>query len=471
MKISPAPHNNHIAVIDLYQGDEKIYVRAFDGFYKRLRILGGWLLLSFYFGMPWISWGDRQAVWFNLPKREFHIFQVTFWPQDFVLLGGLLIIAAFTLFFVTNFAGRIWCGYTCPQSVWTWIFMWAERITEGDRYRRIKLDQHKWNIEKFLRKTAKHSLWLLIALATALTFVGYFTPIKQLLGDIASLNVSAWAAFWIGFFTLATYGNAGWLREQVCIYMCPYARFQSVMFDKDTLTVSYDPRRGETRGARRKDADYKNLGLGDCIDCHLCVQVCPTGIDIRDGLQYKCIGCAACIDACDSIMEKMNYPKGLISYTTEHNLQGNQTHYVRPRLLGYGAVLLIMISVFVYTLTHRIPVGFDAIRDRYQLFRQTNNGMITNVYNLQIANKDQQEHTYLITVDGIEGARIIGNNKVTVASGEVLANPIDVEINPIAMNNQSNIEITFTLTSIDQPTITTSIQSRFIGPKEGKKPW
>lgn len=470
MKTSTPPPSD-IIITDLYQGDEKIYARAFDGIFKRLRMLGGWLLLSFYFGMPWISWGERQAVWFDLPRREFHIFHVTFWPQDFVLLGALLIIAAFTLFFVTNFAGRIWCGYTCPQSVWTWIFMWAERITEGDRNKRMKLDQRSWDVDKLLRKTAKHLLWLLIALATALTFVGYFTPIKQLLVDFIHLNLVPWAAFWVFFFTLATYGNAGWLREQVCIYMCPYARFQSVMFDKDTLIVSYDPRRGEKRGARKKEVDPKTVGLGDCIDCHVCVQVCPTGIDIRDGLQYKCIGCAACIDACDSIMEKMNYPKGLISYTTEHNLQGNQTHYLRPRLIGYGTVLFIMISAFVYALNHRIPVGFDAIRDRYQLFRETMNGTITNVYNLQISNKDQKAHTYRITVEGIEGAHIIGKNEVTVASGEVFANPIDVEVTPTAMNGQSNVEIKFTLVSTDQPNITKSIKSRFVGPKENKKPW
>lgn len=465
------PDPSEIVTIDLYQGDEKIYARAFDGMYKRLRILGGWLLLSFYFGMPWISYGDRQAVWFNLPKREFHIFNVTFWPQDFFLLGGLLIIAAYTLFFVTNFAGRIWCGYSCPQSVWTWIFMWAERITEGDRNRRMKLDQRDWDVDKILRKTAKHLLWLVIALATALTFVGYFTPIKQLLVDFAHLNLVPWAAFWVFFFTLATYGNAGWLREQVCIYMCPYARFQSVMFDKDTLIVSYDPRRGEKRGSRKKEVDPRSVGLGDCIDCNVCVQVCPTGIDIRDGLQYKCIGCAACIDACDSIMEKMNYPTRLISYTTEHNLQGNQTHYLRPRLVGYGFMLIVMISAFVYALTHRVPLGFDAIRDRNPLYRESYTGMITNVYNLQIANKDQKPHTYTITVGGVEGVRMIGKNEVTVESGEVLGNPVDIEIPRTTLNGQSNIEINFTLTAQDAPNLTRSIKSRFIGPKEGKKQW
>ena len=309
---------------DLYAAREKIYTRAFSGLFRNLRLAGGALLFVLYFGTVWLTWNGRQAVWWDLPERKFYIFGATFWPQDFILLSALLIICAFGLFFITVFAGRVWCGYTCPQSVFTWVFMWAEKVTEGDRNQRMKLDKAPMSANKFMRKAAKHSIWLAVSLAIGITFVGYFTPIRDLVPDLVTLQVGGWALFWVGFFTLATYGNAGYLREQVCIYMCPYARFQSVMFDKDTLIVSYDPRRGERRGPRKKDADYKAMGLGDCIDCTMCVQVCPTGIDIRDGLQIECIGCAACIDACDTIMDKMNYPRGLISYTTEHNLSGQK---------------------------------------------------------------------------------------------------------------------------------------------------
>ncbi|MDI2435553.1 cytochrome c oxidase accessory protein CcoG, partial [Pseudomonas aeruginosa] len=282
---------------DLYAKREKIYTRAFTGIFRRLRMVGGAALFLLYFGTVWLNWSGRQAVWWDLPERKFYIFGATFWPQDFMLLSWLLIVCAFGLFFITVFAGRVWCGYTCPQSVWTWIYMWCEKVTEGDRNQRIKLDKAPMSGNKLLRKTAKHSLWLLIGLVTGLTFVGYFSPIRELIPELLTGQADGWAYFWVGFFTLATYGNAGWLREQVCIYMCPYARFQSVMFDKDTLIVSYDPRRGEKRGPRKKSLDYKAQGLGDCIDCTMCVQVCPTGIDIRDGLQIECIGCAACIDA------------------------------------------------------------------------------------------------------------------------------------------------------------------------------
>lgn len=295
--------------IDLYAAREAIYTRAFHGFFRNVRMVGGGLLFLLYFGTVWLNWGGHQAVWWNLPERKFFIFGATFWPQDFILLSGLLIVAAFGLFFITVYAGRVWCGYTCPQSVWTWVFMWCEKITEGDRNQRIKLDKAPMSVNKFVRKLSKHTLWLLIGFVTGITFVGYFAPIRELIFEFFTGQADGWAYFWVGFFTLATYANAGWLREQVCVYMCPYARFQSVMFDKDTLIVSYDPRRGEVRGPRKKDADYKAQGLGDCIDCTMCVQVCPTGIDIRDGLQIECIGCAACIDACDDIMDKCTTPR------------------------------------------------------------------------------------------------------------------------------------------------------------------
>jgi cytochrome c oxidase accessory protein FixG len=451
-----------VETVDLYANREKIYTRSFTGIFRNLRMLGGAALFLLYFGTVWLTWNGRQAVWWNLPERKFYIFGSTYWPQDFVLLSALLIIAAFGLFFITVFAGRVWCGYTCPQSVFTWVFMWAEKVTEGDRNQRMKLDKSPMTAQKFLRKLAKHGIWVGVSLVTAITFVGYFTPIRELIPELFTLQAGGWALFWVGFFTLATYGNAGYLREQVCIYMCPYARFQSVMFDQDTLIVSYDPRRGEQRGPRKRDADYKADGLGDCIDCKMCVHVCPTGIDIRDGLQIECIGCAACIDACDSIMDKMNYPKGLISYTTEHNLSGQKTHLVRPRLIGYAVALLAMFCVFAWAISSRSLVELDVLKDRV-LYRENEEGRIENVYTLKIMNKAQHEVTYLITADGLDGLVYEGKSEITALAGEVLSLPIELSIDPEKLPSSTN-EITFRLHSADDPSIKTDAASRFIGP-------
>jgi cytochrome c oxidase accessory protein FixG len=346
--------------------------------------------------------------------------------------------------------------------VFTWVFMWAEKVTEGDRNQRMKLDKAPMTAPKFLRKLAKHGIWVGVSLVTAITFVGYFTPIRELIPELFTLQASGWALFWVGFFTVATYGNAGYLREQVCIYMCPYARFQSVMFDQDTLIVSYDPRRGEHRGPRKRDADYKAQGLGDCIDCKMCVHVCPTGIDIRDGLQIECIGCAACIDACDSIMDKMNYPKGLISYTTEHNLSGQKTHLVRPRLIGYAVALLAMFCVFAWAIASRSLVELDVLKDRV-LYRENEEGRIENVYTLKIMNKAQHEVTYLIAADGLDGLVYEGKSEITALAGEVLSLPIELSIDPEKLPSSTN-EITFRLHSADDPSIKTDAASRFIGP-------
>jgi cytochrome c oxidase accessory protein FixG len=340
--------------------------------------------------------------------------------------------------------------------------MWAEKITEGDRNQRMKLDKAPMSANKFARKLAKHAIWLAVGILVAITFVGYFTPIRDLVPDLLTLNVNGWAAFWIGFFTLATYGSAGFLREQVCIYMCPYARFQSVMFDKDTLIVSYDPRRGEKRGPRKKDADYKAMGLGDCIDCTMCVQVCPTGIDIRDGLQIECIGCAACIDACDAIMDKMNYPRGLISYTTEHNLSGQKTHLLRPRLIGYAVALLAMMSLFSYAVYDRPLVKLDVLKDRV-LYRENELGNIENVYTLKIMNKAQREQTFVIEASGLDGLVYEGRSEVRAEAGELVTIPVELSIAPEKLPSSTN-EIVFSIRSIDDASINDDADSRFIGP-------
>ena len=448
--------------VDLYASREKIYTRAFTGVFRNLRMGGGVVLFLLYFGTVWLNWGAHQAVWWNLPARKFYIFGATFWPQDFILLSGILIVSAFGLFFITVFAGRVWCGYTCPQSVWTWVFMWCEKVTEGDRHQRIKLDKAPMDANKFARKCAKHGLWLLIGLVTGLTFVGYFSPIRELLADFFTGEADGWSYFWVGFFTLATYANAGWLREQVCIHMCPYARFQSVMFDKDTLIVSYDPRRGEPRGARKKDTDYKAEGLGDCIDCTMCVQVCPTGIDIRDGLQIECIGCAACVDACDSIMDKMDYPRGLISYTTEHNLSGQVTHTLRPRLIGYGLVLLVMIGGLTAAFLTRSLVGLDVSKDR-MLYRENADGRIENVYSLKVMNKDQIDHIYLLEATGLPDLKLQGRREIRVPAGEIVSLPVQLSVAPEQLPSSTN-EVSFVLRESEHSDTEVHAKSRFIGP-------
>lgn len=448
------------------QSRKKIQVRSIHGIYTKYRFLGGWLLFIMFFGTSWLNWNGHQAVLWDIPNRQFNIFGITLWPQDLILLSLLLVICAFGLFAVTMFAGRVWCGYTCPQSVWSWIFIWIEKTVEGDRNARIKLDNQPFSAKKIGLRALKHTLWILFAFATSITFIGYFTPVRELVVDIATFNIGSTTTFWLGFFTIMTYLNAGWLREQVCIYMCPYARFQSVMFDKDTLIVSYDQERGESRGPRKKSADPKALGLGDCVDCSLCVQVCPTGIDIRDGLQYECISCAKCIEACDSVMEKVGYEKGLIRYTSEHALKGNQWHLFRPRFIGYMAALAIMICGFLYSLFTLIPVDLEVDRGRgANLFRENFRGDIENSYNVRVMNKSQYAQSYQLSVEGFKGLEIIGETTISLDSGEISQVPISVVVP--ANNLQSRTEpIFFKVEAVDDSSIYADAESRFMGPRK-----
>jgi len=390
----------------LYRKEPKIYPRQVKGRFARLRVIAVWVLLGLFYLMPWIEIGGKQSVLFDLPARKFYILGMTFWPQDFVYLALLMITAGLSLFFFTALAGRLWCGFACPQTVWTEVFIWVEQWIEGDRPKRIKLDKSPWNANKILRKSTKQALWILLSAWTGFTFVGFFSPIRELGAGIMSFSLGPWETFWTIFYGFATYGNAGFLREQVCKYMCPYARFQSAMFDKDTLIISYDTARGEPRGGRRKTDDLKEKGLGECINCTLCVQVCPTGIDIRDGLQYECIACAACIDVCDQVMDKMAYPRGLIRYTTEHALKHNEGHVIRPRIMVYGLLLLVIISGTLWGMTHRVPLRADLIRDRNALYRELPGDVIENVYTLKITNMDSVPHHYL--------AEVLNNDAVTI---------------------------------------------------------
>jgi cytochrome c oxidase accessory protein FixG len=410
--------------------------------------------------MPWLTWNDRQAVLFDLVHRKFYIFGLVFWPQDIVYLTVLLIISAYSLFLFTAVGGRLWCGYACPQTVYTEMFMWIERKIEGDRMKRIKLDKGAFSGHKFALKAAKHGVWIALALWTGFTFVGYFTPITELAGKTISWSMGPWETFWVFFYGFATYGNAGWMREQVCKYMCPYARFQSVMFDHDTLIITYDKERGEPRGSRSKSADYKAKGLGDCIDCGICVQVCPTGIDIRNGLQYECIGCAACIDGCNQVMEKMGYPKGLVRYSSEHALERKYDfpqmvrRVLRPRILVYTVVLWTIIIAAALTLGNRVPVKVDVIRDRIAM-AGPDDPLVQNVYRLAIMNTSEQPRQFRISVAGLEGIEMASEAQpITIAGASQRVIPVRLRVEKRATTPGAN-PIVFTVESVgtDEPIV------------------
>ncbi|MFD0667144.1 cytochrome c oxidase accessory protein CcoG [Ramlibacter sp. MAHUQ-53] len=407
--ITPVPADDGDVYQSLYEAQKKIYPRSVTGRFVNWRWLFVWLTQIVFYGLPWLQWGERQAVLFDLAARRFYIFGYVLYPQDFIYLTGVLVISALSLFLFTAVAGRLWCGFACPQTVYTEIFLWIERHVEGDRPQRMKLDGAPMSLEKLVKKWFKHFLWIGFSIWTGFTFVGYFTPITELGMEFLQTRMGSWEVFWVFFYGFATYGNAGWMREQVCKYMCPYARFQSAMFDKDTLIVSYDTARGEPRGTRGRKDDFKAKGLGSCIDCGLCVQVCPTGIDIRNGLQYECIGCGACIDVCDSVMDKMQYPRGLISFTTQNaQSQGWDRarmwrRVLRPRVLLYTVILGALTFGVALSLALRTPLKVDVVRDRAALARIVAGGKIENVYRLQVMNATEKPQTYRFTAEGLPG--------------------------------------------------------------------
>jgi len=455
------------AVIKMYAAREEIYPREAKGRYATIRWACVWITQLVFYGLPWMNWNGRQAILFDLEARKFHIFDLVLWPQDFIYLAALLIICAYLLFLVTAIAGRVWCGFACPQTVYTEIFLWIERRIEGARSARIRLDRQPWTADKVLKKSAKHLAWGAVALWTGFTFVGYFAPIRSLMGAVVALSLGPWQWFWIGFYSLATYGNAGWLREQVCKYMCPYARFQSAMFDKDTLIVTYDSERGEPRGAQSAAA---RAGKGDCIDCSMCVQVCPTGIDIRKGLQYECIGCAACVDACNTVMDKIDLPRGLIRYSTDRALTSHWSarqiakRVLRPRVLIYTALLGVIVTGFLVSLYARTPLKLDVIRDRGSMGRETSEGLIENVYRLQIMNTAETAHRFRIQVAGIEGIALVDSVAAELEGATTRAVPVRVQAARGPAHKGSN-QIEFILTAEDDPSLRVSEKAVFIVPR------
>jgi cytochrome c oxidase accessory protein FixG len=451
---------------ELFARREQIFPREVHGVFARWRVILATATLGVYYLLPWFTWGEgRQAFLIDLPGRKFNLFWWTFWPQDLFYLAATLIIAALALFLFTAIAGRVWCGYACPQTVWTEVFLWIERRIEGSRLKQMRLAAASWTMEKISKKTAKHTAWIVLSLWTGFTFVGYFTPIRDLTASVGNFSFGPWEAFWILFYGFATYGNAGWLREQVCLYMCPYARFQSAMFDRDTLVISYDAKRGEPRAARKHYDDRRALGIGDCVDCTLCVQVCPTGIDIRHGLQHQCIACGACIDACDTVMEKMGYEQGLIRYTTENELAREQPRRIfRPRIAVYALVLGAITVGLLLAVLLRVPFQMDILRDRNALYREMPDGSIENVYTLRIMNMDTLAHTYSLTANGIPNlALILDHPQITVAPGEVIERAVRLQADRDSIQRQST-PVTFTLQAGANPRQRIDEEARFLGP-------
>ena len=497
----------------VYVSERKVYPRDVSGPLNRLRVAAVFWLLGMYYLIPWVNWDGRQAVLFDLPARKFYVLGLTFWPQDFLFLAMLLMIAALALFFFTALAGRLFCGYACPQTVWTEVFLWMESAIEGDRHKRMKLDAGPWNRDKLMRKGGKHVVWLVFALWTGFTFVGFFTPIRELTARAYPFEWGGWETFWVFFYSLATWGNAGFLREQVCKYMCPYARFQSAMFDRNTLIIAYDPMRGEPRGPRKRGLVsvlerargllteaaassyvFRSLqhpsaataqvhaggtitmaaagtiaeplpkflpeALGDCIDCTLCVQVCPTGIDIRNGLQYECIACGACIDACDAVMDKMGYPHGLIRYSTQNAIDGKSSRVLRPRIMVYGTILLGLVIAWGWGVANRTPLIVEVLRDRNALYRETGDG-IENGYTLKLVNKTDQAQQYTIRFEsGISGLRLRQPPTVDVAASSVASQAITM-VAPAATPGRHDLRII--VTTADGSTEKT-VDSSFFGP-------
>jgi len=439
-------------IIKPYKSQTSVYVREQKGFYQKIRRYINWLLMFAFIAMPFVQFNDQQAVLLDVVKQEFRIFNLTFWPQDFILLAGILMVAAFALFFITTWLGRVWCGYVCPQTVWTLAYVWVEHRIEGTRNKRMALDKAPWTLNKAYKKTLKHIIWQFMSLFTATTFISYFVPVSELYSTMLTFDWSGAVTFWVLFFALATYGNAGWMREHVCIHLCPYSRFQSAMFDKNTLLVAYDAKRGENRAPRKRKDDPKALGLGDCVDCNLCVDVCPAGIDIRNGIQYECINCGLCIDACDQTMEKFNYAKGLIRYTSEQQLAGKESNRFNLKLVSYAGLTLMFILLLGIWIDSRIPLEANIIRDRTALYRVNYEGVVENTYTLKILNKTQKPLHFDIKVENLSDTGLNLPKNVRIAAGVMEEIPVTIAIDGYQLEKKiTNFD--FIIQAIEQPNI------------------
>ncbi len=462
----PSAPRRTIPIKPVFDPDAKVYPRSINGVFARWRWVFVWLTQIVFYGLCWLPWHGRQAILLDIESRKFYFFDLVLWPQDTIYLVLLMVLGALALFLFTAVAGRLWCGYTCPQTVYTEIFLWFEKVIEGERPQRIKLDAAPWTLRKLRIKALKHATWILFSFWTGFTFVGYFTPVRELTHDLFALSLGPWSAFWVGFYALATYGNAGYLREQMCRQICPYARFQFVMFDPDTLIIAYDTTRGESRGARSKGVDPRSQGLGDCVDCGICVQVCPTGIDIRNGLQNECIGCAACIDACDTVMDKMDYPRGLIRYSTENAVSNRYTpmeivrRSFRPRVIIYTGILFLLAGITAWSLATRIPLKVNVLKDYSTLSQEADDGSIENTYQLKILNTGDHVRTFRLSISGFDSIRVKSYNEITVAGGEIGSQTVIVSADPDSAESGAS-PIEFRVQDVSDPSVAVVESSKF----------
>lgn len=449
-----------LSTMDNEGGRRWLYPTPSKGFYYWLRLALGWGLIALFVGLPWLQINGKPAVLLDLMEREFTLLGTTFYPTDTLLLLGFLLGTLVSIILISAVFGRIWCGWGCPQTVYLeFVYRPIERWLEGAEHVRKRRDEGPMTFDKAWRKTAKWGIYAVISVALAHTFVSYFVGWERLLTWMQGDPREHW-----GYFVMmaGTTGlilfDFGVFREQMCTITCPYARFQSVLLDPHSLIVSYDENRGEPRGRGKDRSD-----LGDCIDCGACVRTCPTGIDIRDGLQYECIGCALCIDACDSVMRKMGYEPGLVRYTSERELEGGKTHWLRPRILGYIAVLAVMVSVFSYNVISRIPLELTVIRDRNTLFVETADGGVENIYRLHIVNMDPRPHEFVLSIDGVAGAEIRGDRRYRLDGGEDRDVTLRVRAPASALPAPST-ELVFEIVADDMPSLRVATESRFMKP-------
>ncbi|WP_193161224.1 cytochrome c oxidase accessory protein CcoG [Microbulbifer hainanensis] len=402
--------------------DGKFHVRLTEGRFQNLRRFISWPLLASFFGLVWVQFDGQPWLLFSFEQHRIILFGDALSWRDLSLLAGLLIASACMLFFLAVAWGRVWCGFACPQSIWTWLFIRIEDLTEGKASKRARQDREALTAQVLLRRSAKHLLWILLAIATATTFTGYFVPIREIVAEAVNLDLSPAISGWILIMAGLTYLNAGLVREKICLHACPYSRFQGVMFDDHTQTVSYDAGRGEPRANRRKGGENS----GDCVDCGLCVQVCPVGIDIRDGLQAACIDCAACIDACDNVMTKLERPTGLIRFASEAQLNGNKSHFLRPRLAGYGAVMILAFTAVLYGFTQTTELLVEIRRDRGSLFRQVNKHTVCNVYLVKVEGYSKEQRFVDVSISGEGKLSFFGPQQIDLAEDNAYWQPYRV---------------------------------------------
>lgn len=467
--------------IVFFKSQKTIHPRSVKGRYRTLKWAAMAVLLGIYYAAPWLRWdrgphAPNQALLIDMPARRAYFFDLELWPQEVYFMAGLMVLAALGLFFVTSLLGRVWCGYACPQTVWTDLFVAVERWVQGDRNERVKLDKSPLSFEKIWKKSLTHALWVVIALCTGGAWVFYFVDAPTLLDQILHFDVSPMAGGWILGLTVSTYVMAGYAREQVCTYMCPYARFQSAMFDRDTLIIGYDRERGEPRGKHKQGTSWE--GRGHCIDCTQCVVVCPMGIDIRDGLQMECIACGLCVDACNDVMDRVDLPRGLIRYDTQNNYENRtiakrtgaaftpSSHLWRPRTFYYLALLLAVGGLMVYALMTRKSIEMSVIHDRNPLYVRLSGGEIRNTYTVKIANKTRADKGVAIKIEGLEAARlsVVGAGTPDAERLQILADAVTpFRVMVAAPPGEQRRSLRLVLTGEDGSVID-SVDSLFVSP-------